>query len=118
MDRRTPHRQILVAVLLAATLIALAVPAALAQRHGPPPTPAATQAPTFAADPFVAAQAAALLPASQGDLALAGAWHRYRLHVAPSPAERRISGTASLHRTNPPGAASAPRSGRRARRAV
>ncbi|HMQ32267.1 MAG TPA: M1 family metallopeptidase [Chloroflexaceae bacterium] len=83
------------ALALAALALALAAPAALAQRQSPTPAPAARPA-----DPFVAAQAAALAPGSAGDLDRAAEWDRYTMAVALSPDERRARGTVTVQLTN------------------
>lgn len=91
------------ALLLAAVaLAALAAPLAIAARPAPPLAaarpPSATAAPP--ADPFVAAQAAALLPASAGDLGRAGAWDRYTIVAALDPGRLTVGGTATVELTN------------------
>jgi hypothetical protein len=62
--------------------------------------PLATAAPAVPADPFVAAQAAALLPAQAGDLARAGEWDRYTIVAALDPARPAVSGTTTVEVTN------------------
>lgn len=79
------------AVVIVALLLLCITPAAHAQRQGPTPA---------LADPFIAAQAAAMLPAHVADLAQAGAWDRYTIIAALSPGERRVRGTVSVEMSN------------------
>ncbi|MCS6881782.1 MAG: M1 family metallopeptidase [Oscillochloridaceae bacterium] len=58
------------------------------------------QRPTSAADPFLAAQAAALLPAYIGDLARAAEWDRYTIVATADPATLTVRGTLSVTVTN------------------
>ncbi len=58
------------------------------------------QAPPAVADPFLAAQAAALLPAHTGDLARAAEWDRYTIVAAADPAALTVRGTVSVTVTN------------------
>lgn len=51
-------------------------------------------------DPFLAAQAAALLPAHVSDLERAGNWNRYTLAVALNLGERTARGTLGVEYTN------------------
>jgi aminopeptidase N len=51
-------------------------------------------------DPFLEAQAAALLPAQAGDLARAGEWDRYTIVAALSPGTLTIRGTVAVELTN------------------
>lgn len=86
---------------LAAALIILAAPTATAQRQGPTPQPSpAPPAGSPAGDPFLAAQAAAMLPGSAGDLAGAAAWDRYMISATLSPDEQRVRGTVAVELTN------------------
>ena len=78
---------------IAVLLLLCTAPMALARGAGPTPTPPP-------AAPFVAAQAAALLPAFSGDLAQASAWDRYTIIAALSPGERRVRGTVTVAVTN------------------
>lgn len=82
-------------VIALALALASAVPTALAQRQSPTatPTPALT-------DPFVAAQAAAMVPGAVGDLARAALWDRYTITAQLSPDERRVRGSVSVVLTN------------------
>jgi hypothetical protein len=51
-------------------------------------------------DPFLAAQAAAMLPASMGDLAGAAAWDRYTIAAALNPRDLSVRGTVTVDVTN------------------
>jgi hypothetical protein len=51
-------------------------------------------------DPFLEAQAAALLPAQAGDLDRAGEWDRYTIIAALSPGTLTIKGTVAVELTN------------------
>lgn len=59
---------------------------------------------TFAAaaadDPFLTAQATALLPEQSSDLGRAAEWDRYTIIAALNPAELAVSGTTSVELTN------------------
>lgn len=83
------------AAAIALLSLAVAAPTAIAQRQGPTPAPAP---PT--ADPFLAAQAAAMLPESAADLTRAAAWDRYSVVAALSPDELRVRGTVTVELTN------------------
>lgn len=74
-----------------AVLLMLLVVSSAAAAVRPIPTPA---------DPFLAAQAAALLPAHSGDLERAGEWDRYTIVASLSPAALAVRGTLSVTLTN------------------
>lgn len=82
----------LIGPLLALVLVAGALAA--------PPARIPEQAPPSAADPFLAAQTAALLPAHTGDLARAAEWDRYTIVAAADPAALTVRGTVSVTVTN------------------
>lgn len=80
------HSLLNLLLLVIFALVLLAAPAA-----------AATKPP---ADPFVAAQAPALLPAQSGDLTRAGEWDRYTIVAALDPARPAIRGSVAVEVTN------------------
>ncbi len=82
----------LIGPLLALALVVGALAAPAARQSG--------QASPSAADPFLAAQAAALLPAHTGDLARAAEWDRYTIVATADPAALTIRGTVSVTVTN------------------
>jgi hypothetical protein len=86
----------LLAVLLAGPLTAWALQVEV-QTVG---APLARTAPANPADPFLAAQAAAMLPSTTGDLARADAWDRYTIVAALDPGQLTISGTVTVVVTN------------------
>jgi hypothetical protein len=98
------------AILAAALAAGLLAPAARpADQQAGTSAPAPTRPPMVgtappAADPFVAAQAAAMRPEQAGDLARAGEWDRYRIAAALSPADLTVRGTLSVELTNRSGA--------------
>lgn len=63
-----------------------------------PAAPSATPAP--AGDPFLEAQAAALVPERAGDLARANEWDRYTITAALSPDERVVRGSLRVELVN------------------
>lgn len=87
------------AALVALLALLIAVPAVTAQHQGPTAAPAAPRGAAFVAD-----QAAAMIPASAGDLARAEAWDRYTISASLSPDERRVRGSMSVELTNRSGA--------------
>ncbi len=82
-------------LLLATLLLAGFAGVAVARALSPGGTSSETPA-----DPFLAAQAAAMLPAYAGDLGRAAEWDRYTLNVVLSPTDRRVRGTLRLQLTN------------------
>ncbi|GAB4446146.1 MAG: M1 family metallopeptidase [Chloroflexi bacterium OHK40] len=95
-----PAAALLALALILSGCAAYAAPAPQA----PTPTPrrgSAQPSPTPApADPFLAAQSAALLPAHVGDLARAAEWDRYTIIAALLPGALQLRGTAAVELTN------------------
>lgn len=100
MRTAMPFALLLFALAVSAALVG-AAPALTATATPPRPTATATPAPN---DPYLAAQAAALLPGQVADLRQAGAWDRYTIIAALSPADQTIRGTTTVLFTNRAGA--------------